>query len=160
MITQDFTTIEEVRTYVTDRMLFFSMWERTFRKSELDYKASLSRDNQPGRTHAAGALGGTNEEGDKSSDSNSNSDSDSEGHGEAGQSEDQAAKQSQHGDTRPDGGTMTRDCLGDGAGDQEQDQPAGMESWRMPPRAEQAKQRVTQSAPGSMVLLITGTDKS
>ena len=54
---------------------------------------------------------------------------DAEGHGEAGQSEDQAAEQSQHGDTRPDGGTMTRDGLGDGAGDQEQDQPAGMESW-------------------------------
>ena len=65
MITKDFTTIEEVRKYVTDRMLFFSMWERTFRKSELDYKASLSRDNQSGRTHAAGALGGASEGGDK-----------------------------------------------------------------------------------------------
>ena len=51
MITQDFTTIEEVKKYVTDRMLFFTMWHRTFKKSELDYKASLSqRDNQSGRT--------------------------------------------------------------------------------------------------------------
>ena len=57
-------------------MLFFSMWQRTFRKSELDYKASLNGDNQPGRTHAAGALGGANEEGDSSSDSSSDSDSD------------------------------------------------------------------------------------
>ena len=65
MITKDFTTIEEVKKYVTDRRLFFSMWERTFRKSELDYTASLSRDNQSGRTQAAGAMGGTNEEGDK-----------------------------------------------------------------------------------------------
>ena len=65
MITKDFTTIEEVRKYVTDRMLFFSMWERTFRKCELDYKASLSRDNQSGRTHAAGAMGGTSKGGDK-----------------------------------------------------------------------------------------------
>ena len=65
MITKDFTTIEEVKKYVTDRQLFFSMWERTFRKSELDYKASLNRDNHSGRTHAAGAMGGTSEGGEK-----------------------------------------------------------------------------------------------
>ena len=65
MITKDFTTIEEIKKYVTDRMLFFSMWERIFRKSELDYKASLNRDNHSGRTHAAGAMGGTSEGGEK-----------------------------------------------------------------------------------------------
>jgi hypothetical protein len=50
--------------------------------------------------HAAGALLGTKEEGDERPDSDSDSNSDSEGHGEAGQSKDQAAEQSQHGDTR------------------------------------------------------------
>ena len=66
MITQDFTTIEEVKKYVTDRMLFFTMWHRTFKKSELDYKASLSqRDNQSGRTQANAALNAAGGGGDK-----------------------------------------------------------------------------------------------
>ena len=58
MITQDVTTIEEVKKYVTDRQLFFSMWKRTFRSAEMDYKASLNqKDNQSGRTQAGAALG-------------------------------------------------------------------------------------------------------
>ena len=76
----------------------------------MDYKAS----------HAAGAMEGTSEgEGgevdDEEGDERSDSDYDSD-----------YAEQSQRGDTRPDGGTMTRDGFGDGAGDQEQDDPAGM----------------------------------
>ena len=88
----------------------------------MDYKAS----------QAAGAMDGTSES-DGEGDERSDSDYDSDGPGQAGpgqagpgQGEDQAAQQSQRGDPRPDGGIMTRDGLGDGAGDQEQDEPAGM----------------------------------
>ena len=45
-----------------------------------------------------------------------------QGHGEAGQGQ-AGVPEFQHGDTHQDGGARARDAVGDGAADQEQDQP-------------------------------------
>ena len=58
MITADSVTIDKVKKFVNDRMLFFSMWSRTFHKTEQEHKASLGTHNQSSWTQAAGALSG------------------------------------------------------------------------------------------------------
>ena len=38
MITADFVTTDEVKKFMYDRMLFYSMWQRTFHKTEQEQK--------------------------------------------------------------------------------------------------------------------------
>ena len=56
MATAEFVSIHEIKRFVSDRMLFYSLWSRTFHKTDQERRASLGL--QAGRTQAGGALGG------------------------------------------------------------------------------------------------------
>ena len=56
LVTAERATIEEVKQFVNDRMIFYSLWTRTFLKADQDHHASTGY--QPRRTQAGGALGG------------------------------------------------------------------------------------------------------
>ena len=58
MITADSVTLNEVKSFVNDRMYFYYMWTRTFHKTDQEHKASLGAKNQAGQTQAGGAMGG------------------------------------------------------------------------------------------------------
>ena len=50
--------MDEMKQFTRKRHADYSLWCRTFQKTECDYKVSLGWHQNGGRTQASGALGG------------------------------------------------------------------------------------------------------
>ena len=56
LVTAEHATVKEVKHFVNDRMIFYSIWKRTFLKADQDHRALKGQHTR--RTQAVGALGG------------------------------------------------------------------------------------------------------